>query len=235
MSAAMNEEVEVAFTTGTDYYDAEQNAFVVAPVIGRRSKSAVVPAVGLANMQFVPNREDYSAHPVYRFVERLTPDGIQEGYQGSNPADVYDLSWDVRLFHNRQSLLFNMIRAFQRHFRRQAFLFVPTDRTNKDGIYDGDLCELKARWEAGEDIREIGTFLEQEIPVAQGFTNTSVSNSDNLYVAETSVMIKQILLPDDVDLGFFAEPNDVGIDICDKNDPEQIVLATIDIDLEEEP
>ena len=232
MTASMGEDVAVAITTHTDYFDAERNTFSVQPILDENAE-AVVPAVGLTRMQILPNREDYTARPVYVATTEIVGNQVLTGFREYHPPDVFDISFDVRLFHRRQTLLIKMIRAFQRQFARQPYLYVPSDATNVDGITEGELCDLKERFDCGEDISCIGTFLEQEIPLNEGFTSTSVSNNDNLYVAETSVMIKQILLTDDADLGFFGTPSEYGIVICDMNDPEKTPLATIDVS--EEP
>lgn len=229
MTKDMGERVPVVLTTSTDFVD-ESGSKICNPPITKKAE-AIIPAIEIRGLDITENRTDFTAAFRNEAATRAIGTERITGVNLRNPARTYDITMDLRFFHNKMTRMLRMKRAAMRYFDACPYLFIPRDTKDKQAKNVGSICELLEAYDCGDDISDKGVFLEQEIPfTGAAFTSTSGSNNDNLYVCDSAAMIKQVVLPDEVDLGFVGNVREGQIIFVELNDNDDIPIAIIDLE-----
>lgn len=207
---ALEEKLTVAFTTHTEYFDADRKRFVCEPPASGEDNDAPaeVPSISLGEFTWERNsvvfKDDFTYTPC-RFED--CQNDIIDGFKKGNPVEILNVGITVKLFHEHPNKLLNLQRRFFQYFDLHPYLFIPLDFANRAGVTDDWLLnELKKQWFAFpiQDLDVPGFFVKQGIPIdAPTFTSSLTASTDNLFVAGSQILVEDVPVADGLDLGNF--------------------------------
>jgi hypothetical protein len=230
----------VAYVTHTEYYDEARRAFVCDPPTRIVDKTAVaeIPSISMGRFIWTRNRmiysEGYSAIPTSWTAE---DDSKACGLQKRNPVEFLDVQVTMRLFENKPQELTRLQRLVFQYFDLHPYLFIPADLRDRSGVTDPCvLMRLCDQWFKGEDLEVPGIFVKQGIPIEQTvFTSNIRASIDNLFTAETTILVEEIPAPDGLALANMPLVQDVDVGIYEyKLDEPDVLVASIDLEESEE-
>jgi hypothetical protein len=228
ISNKYGKKVVVAFTTHTDYFDADQRTFVCKPVmIGEGENAhAAVPAIALSSMNWSWNRV-VSANS-FTYTEHTFEDclgAMVDGYKRGNPIEILDVSFQVTLYEEQPQRLLRLQRLFFQYLDVCPYLFIPLNFDRQGVPDDRVLNELKRQWFAFpvQELSVPGFFVKQGIPIDGPVFSTNVrANVDNLYVANSMLLVEDVPAPDGVDQGNYELFNGAEVTIFAVKEDESL-------------
>jgi hypothetical protein len=209
IQSVLDERLVIAFVTSSEYFDEDRKRFVCDPPevkVIRGVARASVPAISLGQFTWTRNRDLYAERFEFlpkRFV--ACDNQMVDGFSKRNPIEILAVNVRARLFDEKPQKLLRLQRLLMQYLRLHPYLFIPVDFEDRQAITDDCVLEqLKKEWFADpfEGLSVPGFFVKQIIPINQVvFTSTLTPSIDNLFVAETNIMIEDVPVPDGLDLG----------------------------------
>ncbi len=232
--------VPVGWTTSTRYVLQDEDDLATLepePPTDPKTAKALVPAIGLIGPQVTPNQTDYNATEVYKPTRFVDPDGLrQDGFERRRPPQIVDVSFDIQLFHNRQRLLHVLSERFRQYFIRNPYLVIPIDREDVDALTIPDRAKFIDDYFTNgptDSIRD-GYIVEQHIPIDRpAIASTTGSNSDNLLVATSEVVLQNVQLPDDEVCDHHRSLQRVDLTLFSNDDPVQVPRSEVVVEEDE--